>query len=80
MKAKTCNDIFVKTIDYYHISNEVDSSYSNPFKDETLEFLLFEKCWIDTVQWHLEDIIRNPNLDPKKGLAVKIWPDSLLII
>jgi hypothetical protein len=76
MNAKTCNDIFVKAIDYYHLSNEVDSSYSNPFKEETLEFLLFEKCWIDTVQWHLEDLIRNPNLDLKNVLAIKHRIDS----
>ena len=44
MKAKTCNDIFEKVIDCYHINNEVDSSYPNPFEKETLQFLLFEKC------------------------------------
>ena len=65
MKAKTCNDIFEKVIDYYHINNTVDASYLNPFEKETLEFLLFEKCWIDTVQWHLEDLIRVPEIDPK---------------
>jgi hypothetical protein len=71
MKAETCNDIFIKVIDHYHINNEVDSSYSNPFDTEKLDFLLFEKCWIDTVQWHLEDIIRSPNLDSKTGLSIK---------
>lgn len=76
MKAKTCNDIFEKVINYYHVKNAVDASYINPFKKETLEFLLFEKCWIDTVQWHLEDLIRNPNLNPKNGLAVKHRIDS----
>ena len=76
MKAKTCNDIFEKVIDYYHINNTVDGSYLNPFEKETLEFLLFEKCWIDTVQWHLEDLIRNPNLNPKNGLAIKHRIDS----
>ena len=45
-------------------------------KEETLEFLLFEKCWIDTVQWHLEDLIRNPNLDLKNVLAIKHRIDS----
>jgi hypothetical protein len=76
MKAKTCNDIFEKVINYYHVKNAVDASYINPFKKETLEFLLFEKCWIDTVQWHLEDLIRNPNLDLKNVLAIKHRIDS----
>ena len=45
--------------------------YQNPFNSKTLEYLLFEKCWIDTVQWHLEDFIRKPNLNPKAGLEIK---------
>ena len=71
MKAKTCNDIFEKAIDCFHINNKVDSSYPNPFEKETLEFLLFEKCWIDTVQWHLEDIIRDPSIAPVEALKIK---------
>ena len=29
------------------------------------------KCWIDTVQWHYEDIIRDPHIDPTEALALK---------
>lgn len=71
MKAELCNKIFISVIDQYHINNDVDSSYVNPYDLDTLEFLLFEKCWIDTVQWHLEDLIRNPNIDSNKGLELK---------
>ena len=71
MKAELCNKIFISVIDQYHINNDVDSSYVNPYNLDTLEYLLFEKCWIDTVQWHLEDLIRNPNIDSNKGLELK---------
>jgi hypothetical protein len=71
MKAEICNKIFISVIDQYHINNDVDSSYINPYNLDTLEYLLFEKCWIDTVQWHLEDLIRNPNIDSNKGLELK---------
>tara|TARA_B110000977_G_C11032553_1_gene475816 strand:- start:20 stop:625 length:606 start_codon:yes stop_codon:yes gene_type:complete len=71
MKAELCNKIFISVIDQYHINNDVDKSYVNPYNLDTLEYLLFEKCWIDTVQWHLEDLIRNPNIDSNKGLELK---------
>ena len=71
MKAELCNKIFISVINQYHINNDVDSSYINPYDLDTLEYLLFEKCWIDTVQWHLEDLIRNPNIDSNKGLELK---------
>ena len=71
MIAELCNKIFISVIDQYHINNDVDSSYVNPYNLDTLEYLLFEKCWIDTVQWHLEDLIRNPNIDSNKGLELK---------
>ena len=71
MKAELCNKIFISVIDQYHINNDVDSSYVNPYNLDTLDYLLFEKCWIDTVQWHLEDLIRNPNIDSNKGLELK---------
>lgn len=71
MKAELCNKIFISVINRYHINNDVDSSYVNPYDLDTLEYLLFEKCWIDTVQWHLEDLIRNPNIDSNKGLELK---------
>jgi hypothetical protein len=71
MKAELCNKIFISVINQYHINNDVDSSYVNPYDLDTLEYLLFEKCWIDTVQWHLEDLIRNPDIDSNKGLELK---------
>ncbi len=29
------------------------------------------KNWIDTVQWHYEDIIRDPNINPEDALLLK---------
>ena len=69
MNATLCFDIFTKVIDTYHISDDVDFAMKNPF--EGIEALLYHKSWIDTVQWHLEDIIRDPNINPVDALVIK---------
>ena len=78
MFSKKANEIFKKVIDNYHIIDTVDQSYSNPYdqKSQLLEYLLSQKCWIDTVQWHYEDIIRDPNIDPVAALKLKRQIDA----
>ena len=73
MFSKLANKIFIEVIVKYHIVNTVDQPFTNPYNKEThlLEHLLYRKCWIDTVQWHYEDIIRDPNIDPVAALALK---------
>lgn len=73
MFSKKANTIFAEVIDVYHVINKVDQSFSNPYnKDsELLEHLLYRKCWIDTVQWHYEDIIRDPKYRPCGGVEAK---------
>lgn len=66
-----CNSIFTKTIDNYHITDNVGSPINNPYPQKTIEYYLYLKNWIDTVQWHLEDIIRDPDIDPKEALLIK---------
>ena len=77
MKALLCNNIFNDVILKYHEKDDINFKYPNPFNAKTLEYLLFEKCWIDTVQWHLEDLVRKPNLNPKVGLEIKKRIDTL---
>lgn len=69
--SELCNELFDKTIVKYHITDDVDAKVSNPYDNNALEHLLFAKNWIDIVQWHLEDIIRNPQIDPIEALAIK---------
>ena len=71
MLAHLCNSIFDQCVSDYHKTDHVDASHTNPHADGSFEFLLYEKNWIDTVQWHLEDIVRNPEIDPSEGLALK---------
>lgn len=73
MFSKKANSIFKEAIDHYHIKDSVDQQFINPYRGESeqLEHLLYRKCWIDTVQWHYEDIIRDPNIDPIEALALK---------
>ena len=63
--------IFNQAIEDYHKFDNVDHPCENPFEEKTIEWLLYEKAWIDTVQWHLEDLIRDPNIDPVEALALK---------
>lgn len=63
--------IFSRAIDDYHRFDDVDRPVENPYEAGTLDHLLYLKNWIDTVQWHLEDIIRNPEIDPAEALAIK---------
>lgn len=66
-----CNKIFVESIRDYHITDNVDTPIANPYEVKTIEYYLYLKNWIDTVQWHFEDIIRDPNIDPVAALTLK---------
>lgn len=65
------NKIFQRAIDDYHVQDDIDTPISNPYDDGTIENRLYLKCWIDTVQWHFEDIIRDPHIDPTEALTLK---------
>jgi len=69
-------EIFNRSINDYHQNDDVDTPIINPFEKNTLEWLLYAKNWIDTVQWHLEDIIRDENIEPAEALKVKRRIDS----
>ena len=69
--AEKCNTIFSRSTAYYHTVDDVNADLKNPCEPETIEHYLFLKNWIDAVQWHLEDIIRNPAIDPGEALLIK---------
>lgn len=71
LNADSCYKIFQQSIDQYHITDNVDTPLKNPYPSGSFEHLLFHKNWIDTVQWHLEDIIRLPDINPTEGIAIK---------
>ena len=64
-------DIFEKSIQDYHIHDDVDAPEKNPYEKESLEHILYAKNWIDTVQWHFEDLIRDPHISPEDGMSLK---------
>ena len=64
-------DVFERAISDYHKTDDVDTPIANPYKEKSIDYYLYLKNWIDTVQWHLEDIIRDPQIDPVKALAIK---------
>ncbi len=73
MFTEKANKIFQEVIDMYHIVDDPYQSFTNKYDKENdlLGHLLYRKCWIDTVQWHYEDIIRDPNIDPVAALVLK---------
>ncbi|MBQ8652456.1 MAG: DUF4254 domain-containing protein [Alistipes sp.] len=71
MFTENANRIFERVIADYHRWDDVDHPMENPFEAGSLDALLYHKNWIDTVQWHLEDIIRNPEIDSVEALAIK---------
>lgn len=71
IRSTDCFRIFEQSVADYHRVNDVDQPLMNPYEEGTFEALCYVKNWIDTVQWHLEDIVRDPNIDPVKGLELK---------
>ncbi|WP_337328916.1 DUF4254 domain-containing protein [Chryseolinea sp. T2] len=71
LNANQCYDAFNRSVADYHKYDDVDKAISNPYPAGSFEALLYGKNWIDTVQWHLEDIVRNPDIDPVEGLKLK---------
>ena len=69
--TEQANKIFCQAIDDYHLTDSVDEPIRNPYERGTIEYSLYLKCWIDTVQWHYEDIIRDPQIDPMEALSLK---------
>jgi len=69
--TEQCNQIFNQAIRDYHIKDDIETPINNPYGYDTIENRLYLKCWIDTVQWHFEDIIRDPHIDPIEALKLK---------
>lgn len=73
MFSEKANRIFTEAIHKYHEIGDVNQEFKNPYNRETqtIEHLLYRKCWIDTVQWDFEDLIRDPDIDPVEALKLK---------
>ena len=74
--SKKAIEIFEKSVNDYHVYDDITRNSNNPFENKSFEHLLYEKNWIDTVQWHYEDIIRDPDIDPSEGMKLKRLIDS----
>ena len=71
MFSKLAYSVFEQSVNDYHKFDNVDQPITNPYPKDKFEHLLYLKNWIDTVQWHYEDIIRDPNIDPVAALTLK---------
>lgn len=69
--SERCQPIFEQVIADYHKADHVDTPIANPYATPSIDYFLYLKCWIDTVQWHLEDLIRDPEINPVEALALK---------
>jgi hypothetical protein len=66
-----CYPVFERATRDYHATDDENAACPNPFDPERIEYALYQKNWIDAVQWHLEDLIRDPAIDPHEALAIK---------
>ncbi len=71
MISELANKIFIQAINDYHQFDDIDQPVNNPFEKESLSHLFYLKNWIDTAQWHMEDVVRNPEISPIEGLSWK---------
>ena len=71
MKSLDFFKIFDQSINDYHVQDSIETQIKNPYHKDQFEHLLYQKNWIDTVQWHLEDIIRDPEIEPAEALKIK---------
>lgn len=69
--SKRCYRIFEEATKAYHVANDVNATIHNPYEVKSIEFYLYLKNWIDAVQWHLEDLIRDPAIDPREAVELK---------
>lgn len=76
MKSNDFFELFERQIIEYHKKDSVNADSLNPFEPDSFEYILWEKSFIDTVQWHLEDLIRPDDVDPKEALRLKRWIDK----
>lgn len=71
MISKKCIKVFNNVLYDYHMNDCIDQPMQTSYGKNTFEYFLYAKCWIDTVQWHMEDLIRDPEIDPFEGLKLK---------
>ncbi|MCH8319257.1 MAG: DUF4254 domain-containing protein [Bacteroidetes bacterium] len=71
MNAERCNEIFLKSIADYHKYDNINQPIDNPYEEGNIKWLLYLKNWIDTIQWHLEDLIRDPDISAEEAVKLK---------
>lgn len=76
MISSLANSVFQRAINDYHVHDAIDHNMENPYAQDSIEHLFYLKCWIDTMQWHMEDVVRNPEIDPAEALNWKRRIDS----
>ena len=74
--AENCSNLFSQCIKQYHVLDSVDQEFTPYRQGNEIEQLLYHKCWIDSVQWHYEDLIRDPDIDPNEGMKLKRLIDA----
>ncbi|HSU27631.1 MAG TPA: DUF4254 domain-containing protein [Chitinophagaceae bacterium] len=77
MTSEVLNKIFNECTADYHVKDNVDAPIQNPYPTQDVKHLFYQKNWIDNLQWHLEDIVRDPNIEPVKALGIKRRIDRL---
>ena len=69
--TENCNVVFDRATDDYHVTDNIDAPRPTPYPKGSIEAILYEKNWIDVTQWHMEDLIRDPQIEPLEAVALK---------
>lgn len=69
--SENANAVFDRAVADYHITDNIDARRPEPYADGTVEAILYHKNWIDVAQWHMEDLIRDPQIEPVDAVVLK---------
>ena len=69
--SENANNIFDRAVADYHKHDHVDAQWPNPYPEGSPDAVLYDKCLVDARQWHLEDIVRDPEVSLEEAIAIK---------
>lgn len=69
--AQNCNKVFDRATADYHVTDNIDAPRPHHYAADSIDEILYGKNWIDVTQWHMEDLIRDPQIEPVEAVALK---------
>ncbi|NCN08463.1 MAG: DUF4254 domain-containing protein [Leptospira sp.] len=74
LDAKHVVSVFQKSVIDWH---KEEKPSNNPYDPQSIDHTLYQKNQVDTIQWHIEDEIRRPDIPLEEVVALKRKIDAL---